>query len=81
MAVEDLTRRVAVAGVAEDQLNTSWREILGSALIVLPFVVLLAVAGAYLLAGNVLEPVDRIRQEVEAITDGRSLHRRVAVEK
>ena len=78
--VEDLTRRVAVVGVAEDEVTTSWREILGSALVVLPFVVLLAAAGAYLLAGNVLEPVDRIRQEVEAITDGRSLHRRVAVE-
>jgi signal transduction histidine kinase len=80
VAVEDLGGRVAVAGVSSDEANASWREILGSALIALPFVVLLAVMGAYLLAGSVLEPVDRIRQEVEAITDGRSLHRRVAVE-
>ena len=78
--VVDLEGRRAIAGVSQKEINASWREILGSALIVLPFVVLLAVAGAYLLAGNVLEPVDRIRDEVEAITDGRSLHRRVAIE-
>ncbi|MGQ0648061.1 MAG: sensor histidine kinase [Gemmatimonadaceae bacterium] len=80
LAVQDLGGRVAVAGVSIQEANTSWREILGGALIALPFIVLLAVVGAYVLAGNVLEPVDRIRQEVEAITDGRSLHKRVAVE-
>jgi two-component system, OmpR family, sensor kinase len=71
---------VAVVGVSSDELPTSWREILGSALVSLPFVVLLAVLGAYMLAGNVLAPVDRMRQEVEAITDGRSLHKRLNVE-
>ena len=80
LSVTDLGGRVAVVGVSEKEANTSWREILGSALIVLPFLVLLSVAGAYVLASNVLEPVNRIRSEVEAITDGRSLHRRVAVE-
>ncbi|MBC7894232.1 MAG: HAMP domain-containing protein [Cytophagaceae bacterium] len=80
VAVRDSSGRVAVSGVSDQEANTSWREILGSALVALPFIVLIAVVGAYLLAGNVLEPVDRIRQEVEAITDGRSLHKRVAVE-
>jgi signal transduction histidine kinase len=80
VAVRDFGGTIAVAGVSDDEVNVSWREILGSALIALPFIVLLSVLGAYLLAGNVLEPVDRIRREVEAITDGRSLHRRVAVE-
>jgi signal transduction histidine kinase len=80
VAVRDSTGRVAVSGVSDQEANASWREILGSALVALPFVVLIAVVGAYFLAGNVLQPVDRIRQEVEAITDGRSLHRRVAVE-
>ncbi|MCC6317682.1 MAG: HAMP domain-containing protein [Gemmatimonadaceae bacterium] len=80
VALRDPSGRVVVAGISEKESNTSWREILGSALVALPFIVLIAVVGAYLLAGNVLEPVDRIRREVEAITDGRSLHKRVAVE-
>ena len=76
----DLDGREAIQGISFREANQSWREILGSALIVLPFLVLIAVLGAYVLAGNVLRPVDAIRQEVEAISDGRSLHRRVAVE-
>ena len=32
------------------------------------------------IAGNALRPVDRVIDEVEAITDGRSLHRRLPVE-
>lgn len=70
----------AIQGISYRNATQGWREILGSALIVLPFLVTIAVLGAYVLAGNVLKPVDTIRQEVEAITDGRSLHRRVAVE-
>ena len=76
----DLDGREAIQGISFREANQSWREILGSALIVLPFLVLMAVVGAYMLAGEVLRPVDVIRQEVEAISDGRSLHRRVAVE-
>ncbi|MBL8959011.1 MAG: HAMP domain-containing protein, partial [Gemmatimonadetes bacterium] len=80
VAVKDLGNFVAVVGVSRTELPLAWQEILGSALIIVPFVILLAFWGARVLAGNVLEPVDRIRQEVEAITDGRSLHRRVAVD-
>ncbi len=80
VGVRDLRGFVAVVGVSREELPIAWREILGSALIVVPFVILLGFWGARVLAGNVLEPVDRIRQEVEAITDGRSLHRRVAVD-
>ncbi|MBL8981597.1 MAG: HAMP domain-containing protein [Gemmatimonadetes bacterium] len=80
VGVRDLRGYSAVVGVSRSELPLAWREILGSALIIVPFVILLAFWGARVLAGNVLEPVDRIRQEVEAITDGRSLHRRVAVD-
>lgn len=80
LGVRDPSGWVAVIGVSQQEANVSWREIIGSAVIVLPILVLLSVFGAYFLAGNVLEPVDRIQQEVEAITDGRSLHRRVGVE-
>ena len=35
---------------------------------------------AWVIAGKALEPVERVIDEVEAITDGRSLHRRLPVE-
>jgi two-component system OmpR family sensor kinase len=51
--------------------------LLGTFLLIAPFVLLVSVALAYLLAGNTFKPVDTLINEVEAITDGRSLHRRV----
>jgi signal transduction histidine kinase len=77
---QDLNERKAVVGISRSEAAVSWLEILGGALIILPVIMLLAVGGAYFLAGQVLAPVDRIRREVEAITDGTSLHRRVAIE-
>ena len=56
------------------------REILASALMILPVVLLLSAGGAFVIAGRAVRPIDRITTEVEDITDGRSLHRRVAVE-
>ena len=47
--------------------------------VVAPLVVLLAVVLGYWLAGRALAPVQSITDEVDAITDGRSLHRRLAV--
>jgi hypothetical protein len=56
------------------------REILGSALMIFPFILALSVGGAYVIAGRAIRPIDRITTEVGDITDGRSLHRRLAVE-
>ena len=47
--------------------------------VVAPLVVLLAAVLGYWLAGRALAPVESITDEVDAITDGRSLHRRLAV--
>lgn len=47
--------------------------------VVAPLVLLLAVVLGYWLAGRALAPVQSITDEVDAITDGRSLHRRLAV--
>jgi signal transduction histidine kinase len=48
-------------------------------LAVAPIIILGAVALGYWLAGRALAPVQSIIDEVDAITDGRSLHRRLAV--
>jgi two-component system OmpR family sensor kinase len=54
---------------------------LGSAIfIAAPIIVLISIAAAYVIAGRAFRPVDGIINEVEAITDGRSLHRRLALD-
>jgi two-component system, OmpR family, sensor kinase len=54
--------------------------LLGTLFLVAPLMLLASVAVAYMLAGNAFKPVDTLINEVEAITDGRSLHRRVTTE-
>ena len=73
-------RRRVIAGVDVREYDTSSREILGSALMIFPFILALSVGGAYVIAGRAIRPIDRITTEVGDITDGRSLHRRLAME-
>ncbi len=49
----------------------------GSLIIMAPIVILLSIAAAYSVLGGLFRPVDQLINEVEAITDGRSLHRRL----
>ena len=69
-----------VAGSSTNAIALSGRELLGTMLVIAPFVLLLSVGGAYLIAGRAFRPVDQIINEVAAITDGRSLHRRLPVD-
>jgi len=52
---------------------------LRSMLLVAPFVLLASIFAGYWLSANALRPVQGIIDELEAITDGRSLHRRLEV--
>jgi signal transduction histidine kinase len=70
---------VAVA-VSMSAVDTQRRELLGTLLVVAPFILGISIVGAHIIAGRAFQPVDRIINEVEAITDGRSLHKRLAVE-
>ena len=54
-------------------------ELLRSMLLIAPVILIGAAVVGYWLAGTSLRPVQGIMDEVEAISDGRSLHRRVAV--
>src|SRR6185295_18136492 len=54
-------------------------ELLRSMLLIAPVLLLSAGLVGYWLAGTSLRPVQGIMDEVEAISDGRSLHRRLAV--
>jgi len=69
-----------VAGRPVD-LTSGWlREFIVTLLVVAPLIIGASVGSAYIIAGKAVEPVGRMINEVEAITDGRSLHRRLAVE-
>jgi two-component system OmpR family sensor kinase len=55
------------------------RELLTVMGALVPLLVGLAVWWAYVIAGRAFRPIDRMVGQVRAITDGRSLHRRLAI--
>jgi len=69
-----------VAGLGVSTLDRSLRELSAGLVIVLPLIVVLSIAAAFVIAGRAVQPVDEITSELEAITDGRSLHRRLPVD-
>jgi two-component system, OmpR family, sensor kinase len=69
-----------VAGVALDQSSVAAHDIGGVVLLAAPLILLVSVGAAYMIAGRAFRPVDVIINEVEAITDGRSLHRRLPLD-
>jgi two-component system, OmpR family, sensor kinase len=66
-----------VAGVLTYDPGVPAQLLFGTMFLIAPLMLLLSVAVAYVIAGNTFKPVDTLINEVEAITDGRSLHRRV----
>jgi signal transduction histidine kinase len=52
-------------------------ELLGPIFVVVPLLLLVAALFAWQIAGQAFQPVDRLIDQVQAITDGRSLHRRL----
>lgn len=66
-----------VAGVPTALTEIGPTLLIGTMLVVFPFILLVSVAASYMIAGRAIEPVERLINEVEAITDGRSLHRRL----
>lgn len=76
-AGEDIGALLLAAPLSNSSFDP--RVLLQAMLVVSPIVVLFAVALAYWLAGTALSPVRLIMDEMDAIKDGRSLHRRLAV--
>lgn len=54
-------------------------DLLRSMVLVVPIILLASGVLGWFLAGRAMRPVERLMDEVEEVTDGRSLHRRVAV--
>jgi len=71
--------RVAAA-VDTRSRDQALSEVLGILVVIAPLLLIAAIGVAYAIAGRAFEPVDRMINEVQAITDGRSLHRRLPVD-
>lgn len=69
--------QMIVAGAETTPLSLVRSELPGVFLMVAPIIILLSTGVAYYITGRAMRPVDRIIREVSAITDGRSLHRRL----
>ena len=67
-----------VGGVSTTPAEIAPRELVSTMLAITPLLILLSLGGAYFIAPLAFRPVRQLINEVEAITDGRSLHRRLA---
>ncbi len=74
-ALRFITR--VVAGVPTTLVELTPSVLIGTMIVVFPFLILASIGVSYAIAGQALEPIEQIINEVEAITDGRSLHRRL----
>lgn len=74
-----------VAGVLVAAPSTSTfleaEALLSSMLVIAPIILVASVLVGYWVAGRSLQPLGAMVRELEAITDGRSLHRRLVVER
>jgi two-component system OmpR family sensor kinase len=68
---------MVVAGAPTRDLDTAPQRILASMFFIAPIILLFSVGVGYLLSSRALRPLGRMMDELEAITDGRSLHRRL----
>ncbi len=66
-----------VAGLPTSTADLAPQLVVGTMFLLAPLVLLISLGAAYYLAGRAFKPVDLLINEVEAITDGRSLHRRL----
>jgi signal transduction histidine kinase len=67
-----------VAGTSLPSMNPGFGRVAAALLIVAPILMLISIMFGYRIAGRPQQVVERIINEVEAITDGRSLHKRLA---
>jgi two-component system, OmpR family, sensor kinase len=66
-----------VAALPTDVADLPTTLLVGTMIVVAPIIFIVSMLVAYLVVGNAFRPVDQLINEVEAITDGRSLHRRL----
>lgn len=78
MDVPNVQRVVAAESVKSTDIAI--RELIGTSLAVAPLLLMASVGLAYMIAGRAFRPVGQMINEMRAITDGRSLHRRLPID-
>lgn len=68
-----------IVGMNADDVNLAPAPLIAVMLIVGPLLLALAFSVAHMFSGRAFTPVDEIIDQVEAISDGRSLHKRLAI--
>jgi len=76
----DLSVARIVAAMPTNIADVPGQLLLGTLVVFAPVVFIISMIVAYLTVGSAFRPVDQLINEVEAITDGRSLHRRLAAD-
>ena len=66
-----------IVGIPDQYTELSGQLVLGTAFVILPFVLVAAGVLAWFMADAVFAPMHQLTSQLEAITDGRSLHRRL----
>lgn len=78
--VERMQPLRVVAASSAEELELFNLPIFATILVSFPLIFVLSVLASWALAGTYLQPVDHLIADLEAIQDGRSLHRRLPVE-
>jgi len=68
-----------VAGLTTKSIEFTPRELVSTMLIITPLLLAVSMVFAYGIAGRSFRPIDRMVDQVQAITDGKSLHRRLNI--
>jgi two-component system, OmpR family, sensor kinase len=66
-----------VVGIPDQFVELSGQLLVGTMFVLLPFILVAAAGAAWLMADGVFAPMHSLTEQLEAITDGRSLHRRL----
>ncbi len=78
--VERVVAGARVGAFLREAETTRERDLLVALLATTPVILVASIAWAWILAGRTVRPIDRIIDDLEAISDGRSLHRRLKVD-
>ena len=67
------------AGVSTASASYAPRDLVATILVITPLLLSVSLTFAYIIAGRSFRPLDRMVDQAEAISDGRSLHRRLNI--
>src|SRR5258708_12596146 len=63
-----------VAGLPNDDVQLSGQLLIGTMIVMFPFILLICIGAADFMAGRVFKPMHDLTNQLEPITDGRHLH-------